>query len=437
MKTPRSIAAACLIALLSAGSVHAQVMPAPPAPPSYIDERAGITLSEAIVRAREREPTLRAGREDIDVAEGQRQQAALRPNPAVSFERRIEPRGTDSQTTLGLTWPMDLFRRTSRVRAADQEVAVVTLTVADRERLLARDVRVQYGSVAASVRDLSLADEMAATLERQLDVLRSRATEGTIAPLERDLLEVEVRRLQIERVRAAGRADVAMVRLKQLLGMRPDEALTLAQDLNTLVTTATALPAGQALGARPDVLEADARVTLADRKVDQVKSEGRIDVSLFGTYMRMDAGFPQQGFSSFGTLERVRGRFNYIVGGAMVDLPLFNRRQGDAASAMAGKRGAEAHRDAVALSAAADVAAARARDLRAREVMQLYSGGTWELARRNLDVMRQTFELGRATASDVLTEQRRYLEFEQARTDALREAWDAHVAFMVAIGEYK
>ena len=138
-----------------------------------------------------------------------------------------------------------------------------------------------------------------------------------------------------------------------------------------------------------------------------------------------------------GTLERVRGQFNYVVVGAMIDLPLFNRRQGDAASARAAKRGAESHRDAVALAVVAEVAAAQARDARAREVVQLYSGDTQELARRNLDVIRQTFELGRATASDVLAEQRRYLEFEQARTDALREAWDARVALMVALGDSK
>jgi outer membrane protein TolC len=65
----------------------------------------------------------------------------------------------------------------------------------------------------------------------------------------------------------------------------------------------------------------------------------------------------------------------------------------------------------------------------------LYSGGTLALARQNLDVMRQTFDLGRGTVGDVLAEQRRYVEFEQAYTAALREAWEARAILARALGE--
>ena len=51
--------------------------------------------------------------------------------------------------------------------------------------------------------------------------------------------------------------------------------------------------------------------------------------------------------------------------------------------------------------------------------------------------MRQTFDLGRATVFDVLTEQRRYLEIEQAYTTTLREAWEARAALKRALGETK
>ena len=42
-----------------------------------------------------------------------------------------------------------------------------------------------------------------------------------------------------------------------------------------------------------------------------------------------------------------------------------------------------------------------------------------------------------ATVFDVLTEQRRYLEIEQAYTAALREAWEARAALTRALGETK
>jgi outer membrane protein TolC len=57
------------------------------------------------------------------------------------------------------------------------------------------------------------------------------------------------------------------------------------------------------------------------------------------------------------------------------------------------------------------------------------------LARQNLNVVQQTFDLGRATVFDVLAEQRRYLEVEQAYTTALREAWEARAVLKRALGE--
>ena len=59
------------------------------------------------------------------------------------------------------------------------------------------------------------------------------------------------------------------------------------------------------------------------------------------------------------------------------------------------------------------------------------------LARQNLDVVRQTFGLGRGTVFDVLAEQRRYLDFEQAYTAALAEAWDARASLKRALGDTK
>jgi cobalt-zinc-cadmium efflux system outer membrane protein len=153
--------------------------------------------------------------------------------------------------------------------------------------------------------------------------------------------------------------------------------------------------------------------------------------------MRMDSGFPQLGVNAAGALERVRGQFNYIALGATISLPFLNRNQGQMASAQAERAGAEARQAAAKLVAQSEVAAADARDRRAREAVSLYSGGALALARQNLDVVRQTFDLGRGTVGDVLAEQRRYVELEQAYTAALREAWEARAILARALGESK
>jgi outer membrane protein TolC len=107
------------------------------------------------------------------------------------------------------------------------------------------------------------------------------------------------------------------------------------------------------------------------------------------------------------------------------------------AAAQAERSGAEARREAAELPARAEVGAAQARDARAQRAVELYSGGMRRLARQNLDVVQQTFDLGRATVFDVLAEQRRYLEVEQAYTSALREAWEARADLKRARGEMR
>lgn len=438
MTTFRRITMFMLAAVAFVAPARAQETASSALTMQYVDERAGVGLDAAIARALDHEPSIRAVRADIAVARGMRQQAGLRPNPTLIVERRDEPSGADNLTSVGVQWPLDLFRRSARVETADRGLLATQFAVTDRERLLIANVRMQYGVAAAAVRDLAVADEVVATAQRQLDIVRARVEAGGTPPLERDLLDVELRRFKATRFLVAGRVDAAFVQLKQWLGMPPEEPLLLRETLETLVAGSAAgtAPAFSAsVSARPDVREAQTRVTLADARIDQARREGRADVSLYATYMRMDAGFPQQGFGPKATLERVRGQFNYVTGGATVMLPVFNRNQGQVAAAEAERAGAEARRDAAELAARAEAAAAQARDAQAQRAVGVYAGGVRALARQNLDVVRQTFELGRATVFDVLTEQRRYLEIEQAYTTALREAWEARAALKRALGE--
>lgn len=404
----------------------------------YIDERAGMSLDAAVARAVQQEPSLRAVRADVEVARALRQQADLRPNPMLSAEHRDEPGGTDALTAIGIEWPLDLFRRSGRVHTADRSVVVAQFGAEDRERVLVADVRMQYGAAVAAVQELAVADGLVTAAQRQLDLVRARVEAGRTPPLDRDLLDVEVRRLDAARLVAIGRVEVALVGLKQRLGMAPTEPLRLRDSLDTLIASiAIELPGAPGItrSVRSDVKEADARVALADARIDQAHREGRADISVFGSYMRMDNGFPQHGIGPAGALERVRGRFNYVAAGATVSLPLLNRNQGQVAAAQAERLGAEARRDAIDLAARAEVAAAQARDAQAQRAVQIYGAGVRDLARRNLDVVRQTFDLGRATVFDVLTEQKRWLEIEQGYVAAAREGWEAHAALTRARGE--
>jgi outer membrane protein TolC len=108
----------------------------------FIDTRNGLSLDDAIRQALEREPSLRSIRSQVDVAQGKRLQATLRPNPTVLFEHRREPTSPDNQTMAQIQWPLDLFRRSARSGEwLIERSSVSERAVEDRTRLLIGDVR--------------------------------------------------------------------------------------------------------------------------------------------------------------------------------------------------------------------------------------------------------------------------------------------------------
>jgi cobalt-zinc-cadmium efflux system outer membrane protein len=416
----------------------------PPALPSaarHVDPVNGLSLDQAIARAVDQEPSLRAVRSQIDVARGMREQSSLRPNPIVSFERREEPQGMDNQTMVSLEWPLDLFRRDARVAVADRQVSAAELAVAGRRRLLIAAVRARYGEVLVALRDLRLFDDLVAASERQHNLLRARVDEGATAPLERDLVAVELRRLESERLLQAGRVAVALVELKRVLGMQPGAILMVRDTLEDVVlreSAAATLPAAEVtsiIEQRADVRESAAQVEIAGAKIERAEREGRFDVNLFANYSRMNSGFPQLGVAPTGGFTPIRSVFHYVAAGATVTLPLRNRNQGELAAARAEKSGAALTHEAARLTAETEFAVARTRDDYARQAVKIYGSGAQGLARQNLAVVEQSFQLGRVTVFDVLTERRRYIDVERGYTDALRAAFEARTALNQAIGE--
>jgi cobalt-zinc-cadmium efflux system outer membrane protein len=406
----------------------------------FVDPVTGMSIDQAVAFALQREPVLLAARTSIEAARAARQQAALRPNPMVSVMRQEQAGGSDNLTSTEVEWPLDLFRRRSRTATAERAIEVAELAVADQERMVIATVRAAYGELAALARDLEVSDSLVAATRRSYDLIRARVVEGAAPPLERNILDVELHRLESQRLLQAGAAEAALITLTRALGVGPDTVVTVRETLDRLVEADSPQAAVTAVPSpvqRADVREAQARLRLAEARIEQARSDGRFDVTAFGSYMRMNFGFPQKAFGAGGTLEPVQGIFHNLAAGVTVVVPLRNRNQGAIAAAQAERAGAAHLRDARVLTAESEVAAAAARDDHARRAVAMYASGVRTLARQNLDVVRETYELGRGTLTDVLAEQRRYLEIEMGYTDALRAAFEARTALKLARGDVK
>jgi outer membrane protein TolC len=129
-------------------------------------------------------------------------------------------------------------------------------------------------------------------------------------------LDVELRHLESEQVLQVARADAASFELKRVLGLTAAETVAIRNTLEDLVQRdRSSVPIGQdttnVAEQRTDVREAAARVDVAEAKIDRAVDAGRFDVSLFGSYMRMDAGF--SGLLSTGAPEtRTDGLWNNV-----------------------------------------------------------------------------------------------------------------------------
>ena len=396
----------------------------------YVDPKSGITVDEAVAYALDHNGELLAARKEVEAAQALVRQAGLRANPKLdaSYSKNIV--GADNNITFDGMLPLELGgRRSARIRVAEREVEVRRQQLADRERMLAADVRAKFGQALASVLKLGFDEELLTASRRGYRLVVARVVEGRTPPLEQNIVLVEVNRLRSMRETGEGKVEVAMLELRNLIGMTPEEPLRLRGDFNNLVSPLP--PLGEAtehaLRDRPNLLAARATETLAEAQIEQARATGRLDASLTAGYQRMNFGFSVNGINDAGRLQPVQGIFHYLTFGVSLDLPVRNKNQGAIEAAVAQAEAAKRQREFAELTVRREVASAYARYERASRATEIFRVGVRGQARANLNVVRQTYELGSKTLLDYIAEQRRYIELENSYIDALVDTYQARV----------
>jgi cobalt-zinc-cadmium efflux system outer membrane protein len=394
-----------------------------------------LTVDELVTQALSENPELRAARLEVDAAVARVQQAGLRPNPMLDLGGQ-KALGPDNNVMIGLTVPLDGGgRKEARVAVAEREVAIKRAQVRDRERRLTADVRLKAGEYFATRRTLAVTDDLLRANRDALRLVQHRVGQGATPPLEENLMVVEVNRLEAARQVQASRIEVTALQLKAMAGMAPDVAFSLRGELappRSAPEQAEALR--RALEARSDLEAARAEAAASAAKVRKEQAEGRWDASVNVGYQRQDFGFMLNGLTDSGTTRPIQDVFHYFGAGVTITLPVRNRNQGNIAAAGAEARAAERRLQFMELMARQEVGAAFTQYEAAQRSLEIYARGVREVARRNLDIVRRTYELGRTTLLDVIAEQRRYIDIENGYTEVLRQVYDAAVEIDRAVG---
>jgi len=399
-------------------------------------ETGEVTVDDLVARALTDNPDLQAAQAEVDAAHGRRRQAGLRPNPMLELGVQQNVVGPDNNLTAGVTLPLDLNgRKAGRVGVAEGELAIRRAQVAEQARRLRAEVRLKAGELLAVQRNLRFTETLLRANREALELLGARVRRGAVPPLEEKMLRVEVNRLEAGRHLLQSQAEVGALEVKTLVGLEPEAALALRSDLRPVPVQGD-LQTGltQALAARSDLLIARAEVATAGAMIHKEQAEGRWDASVNVGYMRQDFGYDLRGLTASGGTRTIQDVFEYVGAGVSITLPVRNRNQGNIAAAMATATAAQRRLSAVTRTIRQEVTAAFTRYDATQRALDIYTQGVREAARQNLEVVRRTYTLGRATLLDVIAEQRRYIDIETDYTEALKQVYDAAVDIERAVG---
>ncbi len=404
------------------------------ASPSVLDPVGGQTSEDLVARALVQNGEILAGGRQVAAARGGVTQAGLKANPSAAFTESQEVAGGQNNFMIGGSLPLELYhRRERRIEVAQAGVKMAEFDQAERERRLRADVESKFGEVLASARNLQVAEELLALNRQALDLTQTRADQGAAPPLDANLLRVEVNRIDALRVDLEAKLGVAMLELKSLVGMKPEEELRLKGSLEAVFAD-QGIAITHVVEARPDLLATRAAEQVASAKLRQAETEARPDASISATYQRMDSSFNLNGLNTAGQPRPIQGIFHFLAVGVSINLPTRNKNQGAIETAVAQMDEAKRRREYAELIATREVAAALLVLGKAQEGLRIYRSGVRGQASQNLDVIRKTYELGRTQLLDVIAEQRRFIDIEMGYTEALSRYYQAAVRVRTVTG---
>lgn len=396
----------------------------------YFDPEKGVTADEAVARALAANGELLAMRGEVESARALVKQAGFRANPRLDVSGSKTVRGPDNQVAAEVMLPLELGgRRASRVRVAEREVEVREAALADRERVVAAEVRAKFGEALAEVLKLGVTEELLDNSQRGYRLVVARVLEGRTAPLEQNQVLVEVNRLRSMREMGRGRAEVALLELRNLMGAEPAEPLRLRGDFDGLIDPLppVAEATARALDARADIRAARASEALAESRIEEARASGRADADVRAGYQRMRSGYTLDGIDRAGRLAPIDETFNSVTFGVTLTLPVRDKRLGAIEAAAADLEASKRRREFLELTVRREVAAAYAAYEAAARASEIYRVGVRGQAGQNLTVIRKTYELGSKTLLDYIAEQRRFIELENDYVESILQTYLARV----------
>ncbi|HKV05363.1 MAG TPA: TolC family protein [Candidatus Acidoferrales bacterium] len=373
-----------------------------------------ITLDDAIQMALAHNHTLLAARTTVQQSEALETTANLRPNPVLLGDALFLPIfqptyfsadyvDASAQFDLGISYLFERGKkRQHRLEAAKDQTAVTRSQVADTERGLTFQVATLFISAQLAESALALAQQGLKDFQNTVDISQERYRAGDIS--EDDFLKIKLQLLQFQSDASQaqlGRVQ-ALANLRQLLGRESvpvDYDLAGPFDYQPLSAHVEDLQA-KALATRPDLQAARQNVTAANSLYTLAKANGKRDITGEINYTHI---YSLNLASFFGQIQ----------------LPLFDRNQGEIARTRVAITQAEEQQKAASDQVLTDVEDAYESLQTNDQIIQLYRSGYLDEAQQDRDISEYAYKRGAASLLDFLDAERSYRATQLAYRQSL------------------
>lgn len=436
--------ATALAAILSITAIVLPQQPSVPAPQAakkpYSAEfiqTDGLTVDRLIELGTNRRADLLAARQRLSIARGKLLQAGLRPNPTLNTEYgspRFLGGEAESDIKVGVSQLFELGgKRSRRVAVAELELNKAQADVSAIERAVSIEIRTAYTSALSAARQLDVLERLIAANEELLRVTEARLKEGDVAPLDTNLVRVENDRFKVQVIQVRNEFDTAMLQVRTLIGADINEVLKLAPQpdrpprFDMGLTELSEL----ALRTRPDLNAARISEEIGAARINLAKANATPNLEAGVAYSKSNSiiDFPARiGGGSFPNND------NSLVFSVSVDIPVFNRNQGEIASATGEKIQATRDREFLESTVKRDVAVAYKKYRAAAESLVIYSTQIVPRSEENLRTVRASYGLGDFSVFEVVNEQRRLTENITNFNQVLKDYYNALTELEIAIG---
>lgn len=399
------------------GALSAAVMLAG-TPLSGVAQVPTLTLNQALDSAFANNPELAAAQWEIGIAQGDRQQAGLIPNPQVSWQAE-DTRRNSRTTTLMLDQPLELGgKRGARIEVARyaQDAAGVEL---ERQRnALRADVIEAFYSASTAQQRLLLTQQSLQLAERGLSVAQGRINAGKSSPVEATRAQVQLSEVRLELRRAERDQANAWQQLAQVTGSPQAEFARVEEPAGSL----PAIPPPPVLLSR---LTETAELRLAQLQITQKEASLGLEKAQRIPDLTVSVGSQYS--------ETDRERVNVV--GLSMPIPLFNRNQGNVLAAARRADQARDLRNATELRLRTEIQSTLDQWATANTEVNAFNQVILPAAQSAVDSATRGFEMGKFNFLDVLDAQRTLIGARSQYIQAMADSTSARVRIERIFGD--